>query len=111
MRRPRAGATPGKRVRSDGRISCSGPFNFWWTKPPYKNQWAVPTLRVKGFTKLLSKAKREAEEARLVLVVFGDRKAEIKRDRHLPKERKGQPESKPHAGTNCTHFKFAVHRP
>src|SRR5882762_10109379 len=84
-------------------------FQIWWAVPTLQILVAAATLRVEGFTNLLSEAKREAEEAGLVMAIFGDREAEIESDRHLAKERKGQPESKPHAGTDCTHFEFAVH--
>src|SRR4051812_45843979 len=59
---------------------------------------------------LLSSAQRETKEARLVLIVFGQWETEIERDRHLPEERQGQPESKPHARTDCTELQFAIHR-
>src|SRR5207249_9929779 len=58
---------------------------------------------------LRSSAQRETEEARIVLVALGYGETKIEGDRHLPEEREGQPESKPHARTDCTDFKFAVH--
>src|SRR5213075_2244011 len=60
---------------------------------------------------LLSSAQRETKDARVVLAILGYWETKIQGDRHLPKEREGQPESKPHARTDCTHFQFAVHSP
>src|SRR5216110_518653 len=56
----------------------------------------------------LLRAQRETEEARIVLVALGYGETKIEGDRHLPEEREGQPESKPHARTDCTDFQFAI---
>src|SRR5882672_5849374 len=58
---------------------------------------------------LLSSAQRETENAGIVLAVLGYWETKIQGDGHLPEKREGQPESKPHARTDCTELQFAIH--